>query len=159
MGSFLVKKHPRPSSQSPRASPAHAHTTAHHTHSPMFYAWELITLSCVFFVAEAFFGHPFIHVDTETEHILELAVEGAEVILIAEVALLLIVARDKVSHIKRNWCNILAVAPVGGSLRIVTIIKITWHAFEKTRLGHFFKHPIQYSRRWIRVKLGLRPLA
>ncbi len=125
----------------------------------MFYAWELVTLACVIFVAEAHFGHPFIHVDKETEHILELAVEGAEVILIAEVALLLIVARDKITHIRRNWLSILAAAPVGGSIRGITVLKIAWHAFEKTRMGHFLKHPIQYTRRWIRVKLGLRPLA
>ena len=121
----------------------------------MFYAWEIITLACVFFVAEAYFGHPYIHVDEKTEHILELAVEGAEIILIAEVLLLLLVARDKISHVKKNWLSILAVAPVGGSFRIVTIFKIAWHAFEKTRLGHFLKHPIRYTREWVRRKLGL----
>lgn len=121
----------------------------------MFYAWEVITLACVFFVAEAYFGHPYIHVDERTEHILELAVEGAEVILIAEVLLLLLVARDKISHLKRNWLNIIAVAPVGGGARAVTLFKIIWHAFEKTRMGHFLKHPIQYTKKWVRKKLGL----
>ncbi len=131
------------------------HENKHRTHSPFFVLWELITLACVFFVAEAFFGHPYIHVDEQTEHLLEIAVEGAEIILIAEAALLLLVARNKIHYVKKNWLSILAVAPVGGSFRIITILKLGWHAFEKTRVGHFFKHPIMYTRKWFRVKLGL----
>lgn len=134
---------------------AHAQPHVHRPHSPFFILWELITLACVFFVAEAFFGHPYIHVDEKTEHILELAVHGAETILIAEVFLLILIARDKIKFIQKNWLTIAAVAPVGGGFRVVTIAKLGWHAFEKTRVGIFFKHPIQYTRRWVRMKMGL----
>lgn len=120
--------------------------------SPFFIVWEIITLACVFFVAEAYLGHPYIHVDEETEHLLEIAVESAEVILISEMILLILVARNKIHFIKKNCLNILAVVPFGGG----TLLKVGWHAFEKTKLGHFLKHPLTYSRRWFRLKLGLR---
>ncbi len=138
--------------------PPHAdatHSSGHRKHSPMFLVWELITLACVFFVAFTFFGHPYIHVDEKTVHLLEVATEGAEVILIAEAVLLLLMARNKIYYIQKNWMSLAAVLPFGGSFRVIKIVKLAWHAFEKTRIGHFFKHPIIYTRRWFRIKLGL----
>ncbi len=132
-----------------------AHST-HVKHSPFFLLWELITLACVFFVAEAFLGHPYIQVDEKTEHLLEAAVQGAEVILIADVALLILIARDKVHFVKNNWLNIIAVLPMGGSLRVIKALKLGWHAFEKTKIGHFLEHPLQDTRIWFRKNLGLR---
>lgn len=120
--------------------------------SPFFVAWEIITLACVFFVAESYLGHPYIRVDEQTKHVLEIAVESAEVILISEVLLLILVAQNKIHFIKKNWLNILAVIPLGGG----TLLKVAWHAFEKTKLARFLKHPLLYSRRWFRIKLGLR---
>lgn len=151
----MKKARLKKSAKSSHEKNSHTQAHAHRKHSPFFLLWELITLACVFFVAEAFFGHPYIHVDEKTEHILELAVEGAEVILIAEVLLLILIARDKLKYVQKNWLTIAAVAPVGGGFRIITIAKLGWHAFEKTRVGHFFKHPITFMRRWFRMKLGL----
>lgn len=124
-------------------------------HSPFFMVWELITLACVFFIAITFFGSPYIHVDKQTEHLLEIAIEGAETILIAEVVLLILIARNKINYIKKNWINILAVLPFGSGFRAVKVVKLGWHAFEKTRMGHFLKHPIRYTREWVRRKMGL----
>ena len=139
--------------QPSKKKPAHVHSKkGHSSHSPFFVLWELITLACVFFVAEAYLGHPYIHVDEQTEHVLEVAVESAEVILISEMLLLILVARNKIHFIQKNWLNILAVVPFGGG----TLLKVAWHAFEKTKVGHFLKHPFLYSRRWFRIKLGLR---
>ena len=132
------------------------HSAPHVKHSPFFYLWELITLACVVFVAEAWIGHPFIHVDEKTEHLLELAVHGAEAILIADVALLILIARNKVHYVNKNWLNIAAVLPFGGSLRVIQGLKVGWHAFEKTKAGHFLEHPLEDSRRWFRKNLGLR---
>jgi hypothetical protein len=131
------------------------HTKPHPGHSPIFYVWEVITLACVIFVAEAYFGHPYIHVDEQTEHLLEVAVEGAEIILISEVVLLILIARNKINYIKRNWLSIATVLPLGGNIGAVKVLKLVWHTFEKTRVGHFLKHPIRYTREWIRRKLGL----
>lgn len=81
---------------------------------------------------------------------------AAELILITEVTLLLLVARNKIHFIKTKWTTILAVVPFGGGLQFVKVAKIGWHAIEKTRVGHFFRHPIKNSRRWVHLKLGLR---
>ncbi len=142
----------------PHASPAHAPTSsgAHAKHSPFFLVWEMITLACVFFVAFYFLGHSYFHVGEETEHVWELAVEGAEAILVAEVVLLILVARNKINFLKKNWVTVLAVLPLGGSFRAVNALKLGWHAFEKTRVGSFLHHPIKSTKRWVHRNLGLR---
>lgn len=118
--------------------------------------WELITIACVMLVGEAFLFVPLFHVSETAHHQIESAVQAAEFILIVEVALLILIARDKIKYIRKNWITVLAALPFGGSLRFVSGLKIAWHAFEKTRMGEFLHHPIQSTRRWVHMKLGLR---
>ncbi len=99
---------------------------------------------------------PSLHLEEAALHEIERWTVTAEYILIVEVALLLLVARNKVHFIKTKWATILAVLPLGASFRMVRIGKVGWHAFEKTHAGHFLRHPIRNSRRWVHVKLGLR---
>lgn len=129
---------------------------AHHGHSPFFLLWELLTLACVFVVAGEIILTTYFHPNEDAHHLLELAALGAEIILISEVVLLLIIARNKIHFIKTKWLTILAVLPFGGGFRIVQTIKLGWHAFEKTKLGEFLHHPIVTSKRWMHRNLGLR---
>ncbi|MEK6902071.1 MAG: hypothetical protein AABX02_00590, partial [archaeon] len=129
---------------------------SHHGHSPFFLMWELLTLACVFIVAGEIIFTTYFHPTQQQHHLLELAALGAEVILITEVALLLIIARDKISFIKSKWLTILAVLPFGGGFRIIQTFKLGWHAFEKTRLGEFLHHPLKGTKRWVHKNLGLR---
>lgn len=111
---------------------------------------------CVMIVGIGILVVPSLHLEELAHHNVELAVEGAEVVLICEVALLLLVARNKIHYIKHNWMTILAVTPLGGSLRFIKVIKLGWHALEKTKLGHFVHHPIRYTKQWLHRKIGLR---
>jgi len=129
---------------------------SHHGHSPFFLIWELVTGACVMFVLLSYFVVPLLHLEEHTIHEIHKWELAAEVILVVEVSLLLIIARSKIHFIKTKWATILAVLPFGGGFRAVQVTKIGWHAFEKTRVGHFLKHPIQTSRRWAHAKLGLR---
>lgn len=138
------------------ASKSHGHAGGHKTHSPFFLLWELITLACVVFVAEAIIYTYFFHPGELLHHELERWEFSAEIILIAEVVLLVVVARDKIRFVLKNWPTILAVLPFGGGMRAVQVLKIVWHAFEKTRVAKFLQHPIRTTRRWVHINLGLR---
>jgi hypothetical protein len=145
----------------PQTKGKHAHAKTPfpkhgHAHSPFFFAWELTTLTCVAFVGIIFLFVPSLHLNEAQHREVEQWVIAAEIILIAEVTLLLFVARNKFHFIKRNWLTILAVIPLGGGFRIVQALKVGWHAFEKTKLGHFLTHPLNDIRRWMKEKLGLR---
>ena len=128
----------------------------HRPHSPFFILWELATLTCVIIVAADFLIVPTLELSEEILHRVELVVESSEIILVVEVALLLLVARDKIRYVRKNWPTILAALPVGGGFRFLRALKIIWHAFEKTKIGKFFSHPIRTSRRWVHINLGLR---
>ncbi len=130
---------------------SHSHTRSH---SPFFVLWELATLACVVIIAESFLVVPSLHLEEETLHQIEQVVQAAEIILIAEVLLLILIAQNKIHFVKKNWPSILAVLPFGGGF--LKTLKIGWHAFEKTRIGQFFAHPIRTSKRWIHINLGLR---
>jgi hypothetical protein len=147
-----VKKGKKPHS---RTHPKKGHSP-HHGHSPFFLLWELVTGACMMFVILAFFVVPSLHLEEEALHEIHKWELAAEIILVVEVSLLLIVARNKLHFIRTKWATILAVLPFGGGFRVVQLAKIGWHAFEKTRLGHFLKHPIRTSKRWAHQKLGLR---
>jgi hypothetical protein len=139
-------------------SPSHpkkAHSV-HHGHSPFFLVWELVTGACVMFVMLSFFVVPSLHLEEEALHEIHRWELTAEIILIVEVSLLLLVARNKIHFIRTKWATILAVLPFGGGFQFIKVAKIGWHAFEKTKLGHYFAHPIRSSKRWAHAKLGLR---
>mgnify|MGYP001605314324 FL=1 len=110
----------------------------------------------MFIVAGEIIIATYFHPNPATHHLLELVALGAEVILITEVSLLLIVARNKIHFIKTKWLTILAVLPFGGGFRILQTVKLGWHAFEKTRLGEFLHHPLKGTKRWVHRNLGLR---
>ncbi len=108
------------------------------------------------FVLLVFLVVPLLHLEEEALHEIHRWELAAEIILIVEVSLLLLVARNKIHFIRTKWVTILAVLPFGGGFRLIKVIKLAWHAFEKTKLGHFFQHPIRSAKRWTRAKLGLR---
>ncbi|QQR92145.1 MAG: hypothetical protein IPJ89_03210 [Candidatus Iainarchaeum archaeon] len=134
---------------------AKSHSWAHHRHSPFFVIWEMVGLACVLFLAMTFALEIFFHPGKATLELIHLADIAAEVILITEVLLIFLVARNKIHFIKTKWMTILSVVPFGNAFRFVRLIKLGWHAFEKTRVGQFIEHPIRSTKRWLRRKLHL----
>ncbi len=129
---------------------------AHQTHSPFFIIWEIIGLGCVFFLTLSFLYTQFFNVEERALHLIELADVAAEIILIAEVLLIFLVARNKIHFIKTKWATILAVTPIGGAFRAVRVVKLVWHGLEKTKLAQFLEHPIRGTKKWIRKRLQIR---
>ncbi len=127
----------------------------HQTHSPFFILWEMVGLACVLFLSFTFILVMFFHVDEQTHHLIELADIAAEIILIAEVLLIFLVARNKMHFIRTKWITILSVIPLGNAFRVIRILKLGWHAFEKTRVGQFIEHPIRSTKRWLKRKIAL----
>lgn len=145
--------HARKNAQKEAASKPHSN--GHHGHSPFFIIWEMVGLACVFFLAMTFTLEIFFHPDKATLELIHLADIAAEVILIAEVLLIFLVARNKLHFIKTKWMTVLAVVPFGNAFRFIRLIKLGWHAFEKTRVGQFIEHPIRSTKKWLRRKLNL----
>lgn len=132
-----------------------SHAPAHHGHSPFFILWELVGLACVMFLAMTFTYEIFFHPEKETLALIHLADIAAEIILITEVLLIFLVARNKIHFIKTKWMTILSVVPFGNAFRAVRLLKLGWHAFEKTRVGQFIEHPIRTTKKWLRRKMHL----
>ena len=115
----------------------------------------MIGLACVCFLAMTFALEIFFHPGKETLELIHLADIAAEVILIAEVVLIFLVARNKMHFIRTKWMTILSVVPIGNAFRFIRILKLGWHAFEKTRVGQFIEHPIRSTKRWLKRKIAL----
>ncbi|MFH0969953.1 MAG: hypothetical protein V1776_00620 [Candidatus Diapherotrites archaeon] len=145
--------HEKKKKMTQHATPAHA-GNAHSRHSPFFILWEFLTLACVVFLGLTFLDHTFFHW-VKNVALEERWVVAAEIILIAEVALLLLVARNKINFVKRNWPTIFAVIPFGSGFRVIHALKVIIHAAEKTKIGHLLRHPIAETRRWVRKNIGL----
>ena len=151
--------HARVTASSRHAPSPHApgsHAPAHHGHSPFFILWELVGLACVMFLAMTFTYEIFFHPEKETLALIHLADIAAEIILITEVLLIFLVARNKIHFIKTKWMTILSVVPFGNAFRAVRLVKLGWHAFEKTRVGQFIEHPIRSTKKWLRKGLKIK---
>ncbi|MEK6821476.1 MAG: hypothetical protein AABY11_03710 [archaeon] len=127
----------------------------HHSHSPFVLIWEIITLASAIFIGISFLDSTYFHF-VQNHDLLHQWVLSAEIILVAEITLLFLVARKKFYFIEKNWPTILAVLPFGSGFRVIQALKVGWHAAEKTRVIQFLKQPAHSVKNWLHRKLYLR---